>query len=224
MVYLPLYLPYIMIKIFIVDDENIVTKGIRSLLEPDPDIHVLGEANNGVQLLEQLEAGITPDVIVSDLNMSEMGGLELITNLNILWPENRVLVLSMSNQPEIVLQAINAGASGFLTKQTTTDELKFAIRQVASGFKYISSIITSELINLIRIPTKVVNPSKIDLSEREIEILQLLVEGFPNHEIADKLFISRRTVEGHRQSLIEKTKSKNTASLIRFAFFNGLIK
>jgi DNA-binding NarL/FixJ family response regulator len=159
------------------------------------------------------------------MNMPGMDGLHMINALQMKYP---VLILSMLDHENYVMETINAGASGYLLKNISKDELLFAIRYVASGGKYICSELSFKILNRLSnlndiLPASGVNVD-FELSERESEVLHLIGEGFTNNEIADKLFSSRRTIEGHRQSLMEKTGSKNTATLIKFAVQNGLIK
>jgi len=212
-----------LIKILIAEDHTIVRKGIRSLLEQVDGVEVVGEASCGQDVLDLIEQGLSPDVVLSDLNMPGMNGLDLVETLQS-FPTVKVLILSMIDHESYAIKSFNAGAKGYLLKSVTHDELIFAIRQVAKNNLYFCSEITAKI--LASLPAASGHPSSkinADLSKREIEVLSLIAEGFTNLEIAEKLFMSRRTVEGHRQNLLEKTSTKNTATLIRYAIRHELI-
>jgi DNA-binding NarL/FixJ family response regulator len=215
-----------MIQIILAEDHNIVRNGIRSLLEKEKDFEVTGEAVNGTEVLELLKKGITADVVLADMNMPELSGVELTAKLKTTAPDCKVIMLSALDHEKYVIQAFQTGASGYLLKSVSPDELIFAIRHVYANSQYICSELTTRFLNrLLTIPdpasTELVEG--IELSGREVEILSLVAEGYTNQEIADKIFTSKRTIEGHRQALIDKTGSRNTAALIRFAMINGII-
>lgn len=212
-----------LIKLLIAEDHTIVRKGIRSLLEQVEGIEVVGEASCGQDVLDLIEQGLSPDVVLTDLNMPGMNGLDLVEELKN-YPSIKVLILSMIDHESYAIKSFNAGARGYLLKNVTHDELIFAIRQVAKNSIYFCSEITAKILGAL--PAANGNPASkmvTELSKREIEVLSLIAEGFTNLEIAEKLFMSRRTVEGHRQNLLEKTSTKNTATLIRYAIRHELI-
>ncbi|MEJ6981792.1 response regulator transcription factor [Pedobacter sp. P351] len=215
-----------MIKVLLAEDHNIVRNGIRSLLDKQADINVIGEATDGLEVLQLLEQGLRPDLVLTDINMPNLNGMALIEELKKKSPDLKVLILSMLDHENYVLQAVKIGAAGFLLKNVSEEEMVFAIRHVMAGSMYVCSELTAKLIaklnNLPQSDNKEIKVA-IDLSRREIEILLLIAEGLTNNEIAEKLFTSRRTVEGHRQNLLEKTGARNTATLIRFAVRNGII-
>jgi DNA-binding NarL/FixJ family response regulator len=215
-----------MIQIILAEDHNIVRNGIRSLLEKEKDFEVAGEAVNGKEVLVLLEKGVTADIVLADMNMPELSGIELIAKLKQLVPSCKVIVLSALDHEKYVVQAFQTGANGYLLKSVSPDELIFAIRHVCDGSQYICSELTSRFLNrLLSMPDTVTTEfaEGIEFSSREIEILGFIAEGYTNQEIADKVFTSKRTVEGHRQALIEKTGARNTAALVRFALMNGII-
>lgn len=215
-----------MIKVLLAEDHNIVRNGIRSLLDKEDDVHVVGEAIDGLEVLKKLEEGTEIDLVLTDINMPQLNGLALLKELKQNFPDVKVLILSMLEHENYVLQALDSGAYGYLLKNIAEEELMFAIRHVYAGNIYVCSELMSKIIEkLSNIPQENNKELKvaIDLSRREIEILLLIAEGFTNNEIAEKLFTSRRTVEGHRQNLLEKTGARNTATLIRFAVRNGII-
>lgn len=215
-----------MIKVLLAEDHNIVRNGIKSLIDKQPDIEVVAEAIDGLEVIGKLNEGTKADIVLTDINMPQLNGLSLIEHLKEKNPEIKVIILSMLDHENYVMKAVSSGAQGYLLKSVSEDEMMFAIRHVTAGNLYVCSELTSKLLDkLSTLPDENSEGNKIaiDLSRREIEILLLIAEGFTNNEIAEKLFTSRRTVEGHRQNLLEKTGARNTATLIRFAARNGLI-
>lgn len=187
---------------------------------------MVGEASDGNEVLQLIRDGVVADIVLTDMNMPHLDGIGLIDQLKNISADIKILVLSMLDHENYLLQALNTGANGYLLKNVSEEEMIFAIKHVASGNLYVCSELTSKLINkLSSMPEERTEEIKtsVGLSRREIEILVLIAEGFTNNEIAEKLFTSRRTVEGHRQNLLEKTGAKNTATLIRFAVRNKLI-
>ncbi|HEY0897075.1 MAG TPA: response regulator transcription factor [Sphingobacteriaceae bacterium] len=211
-----------MIKLLIAEDHNIVRKGIRSLLEQVDGVKVVGEASCGSEVLEIIESGTQVDLVLLDLNMPGINGLELISTLTG-FPGIKVVVLSMVDSEQYAIQAYHAGVKGYLLKSVTHEELIFSIRHVASGHPYVCSDMVSKILSGIESAGKPAPVLNTELSRRELEVLALIADGYTNLEIAEKLFMSRRTVEGHRQNLLEKTGTKNTATLIRYALRNQLI-
>ncbi len=199
---------------------------MKSLLKSERSIQIVGEADNGLQLLELLKT-ITPDVIMLDLNMPVMDGFETLQHLKESHPDVKVLILTMLDQESYVHKVRSAGAMGYVLKTAGRDELVHAIKTVANDNSFISSEVALNLLNKANNPdqTATAGGSKVnpDLSKREMEVLRLIAEGYTNAEIADKLFASKRTIESHRQHLIEKTKARNTATLIKYAIQQGLI-
>jgi two-component system response regulator NreC len=213
-----------LIKIILAEDHQIVRDGIRGILDQETDMQVIYEAINGREVLDYLKEGEKPDLILTDMNMPELNGMDMIGALQIEYP---VLVLSMLDNENYVLETIQAGARGYLLKNVSKKEMLFAIRYIADGGTYIcSEICLKTLNNLARIKGMPSNKVElnIEFSEREMEVLKLIAEGFTNKEMANKLFSSRRTIEGHRLSLMEKTGSKNTATLIKFSVQNNLVE
>lgn len=214
----------VLIKILLAEDHHIVRDGIRGIIEQEPDMQVIYEAINGREVLDYLQNGDEPDLILTDMNMPEMDGMDMINTLQMDYP---VLVLSMMDNENYVLDTITAGARGYLLKNVKKKELLFAIRYIVEGGTYIcSEIALKTLKRIAQLNEMPVGAPMltVELSERETEVLKLIAEGFTNKEMADKLFSSRRTIEGHRLSLLEKTGSKNTATLIRFAVQHGLVE
>lgn len=212
------------IKVFLVEDHNIVRNGIRTLLERQPDIEIAEEAETVKETLEKLRAGIEVDIILSDINMPDLSGLDLINMVKPEFPDIRIIMLTMLDHENYIKQTITAGASGYLLKNIDIEQMLFAIRHIVAGGRYICSEIVFEMLKKqLDSPAEILTGQAVDLSQREEEVLHLIADGFTNQEIADKLFTSRRTVEGHRQNLLEKTGTKNTATLIRYAIRSNII-
>lgn len=215
-----------MLKIILAEDHIIVRNGIKMLLESQSGVQVIAEAANGLEVLELIAAGNIPDIVLTDINMPEMDGISLIKELKSTHPHVKVVVLSMLDNEKYVAQAFIEGCNGYLLKNVNEDEMVFALKTVSAGTKYLCAELTQKVLeryvqNLSLQSHN--NNQQIDLSMREIEVLHLVADGYTNQEMADKLFLSKRTVEGHRQTLIDKTGSKNTAALIRFAVVNGYL-
>jgi len=205
-----------MIGVVIVDDHAILRAGIRSRLEREPDIAVLGEAASAEQAIERC-AALTPDVILLDLLLPRRAGSDAIPDLLRRSPRSRVLVLSSQAAPSWVRRALTAGASGYLPKRVSDRELADAIRCVASGEGYVEPSLGARL---------VVDDSQDalgTLSDRERDVLQLLALGYTNQEIAARLFISVRTVDTHRAHIMLKLALKTRAELVMFSLANGVI-
>lgn len=218
-----------MYKILLVDDHTLVRNGFRLILESHKQLSIVGEAGDGVQALEFLDKSETPDLIITDLKMEEMSGITLIHKVKAKYPEIDVAVLSMIEDNNTVAEAFRAGAVGFLSKNSDYDELVQGIFNILQGKRYISMEIGLSFLDHFQLNRPIYIDKeaiyhRYDISERELMVLELISRGFTNAEIADQIFLSKRTVEGHRQQLIDKTKTKNTADLVRFAFENKLLQ
>lgn len=215
-----------MIDIILVEDHKIVRNGVKSLLEKEPKFKIVGEAVSGNDVLNILNSGIKADIILADINMPGLSGLELIAELKKAGHNAKIVMLTMLDHERYVAKAFKAGASGYLLKNTSPDELIFAIKHIYADGNYLFSELAMRLLDRLSHGRDIMildNRSDVDFSKRETEVLTLIAEGFTNQEIADKLFTSKRTIEGHRQSMIDKTGTRNTAALIRFALLNGVI-
>ena len=216
-----------MLNVLLAEDHNIVRNGIRMLLEMDKSINVIGEAMDGLQALEMVQKGMEVDIVLADINMPEIDGIVLISKVKALNPNIRVMILSMLDNEKYVSQAFTEGASAYLLKSVSADELVFSIKHVSTGNKYLCSELSIRLLDRL-IQKSNMEYGGVDISKnfsmREIDVLHLIAEGLTNSEMSDRLFISKRTVEGHRQSLIEKTGSRNTAALIKYAVLNGIVQ
>ncbi|MDX1940974.1 MAG: response regulator transcription factor [Saprospiraceae bacterium] len=205
------------IKIILADDHHLVRKGFRALLEEIPGIIVVGDAANGLELLELLQK-IPADVVLLDVEMPGMGGIEACGKIQTQFVDTKVIMLTMRNDAEIVKQSVANGARGFLFKNTSPSELQTAIQKVASGEAYFSSEVTMLLLSQPQ-----TNPALTGLTEREMEIIRLVAEGLSSAEIGEKLFISPRTVDTHRNNILQKLDLPNVAALVRFAMQHKLV-
>jgi DNA-binding NarL/FixJ family response regulator len=215
-----------MVRIIIAEDHIVLRQGLRLLLEQSDDFLVVGEASNGAEALDIL-ARTPADVVLMDVNMPVIDGYEATRQVRLLYPNTKVIALSMHNNMPYVQKMLECGASGYLLKTSTNEELSAAVKLVASGTRYISSDLSVQILeqNMKPETEKERWPGEDKgLSKREVEVLTLVAEGLTNAEIADKLFTSRRTIETHRQNIMEKTKAKNTPNLIKYAIENNIIR
>lgn len=214
-----------MIQVILAEDHNIVRNGVKMLLETDHKINVAAEAVNGREVLRYIESGGKIDVVLADINMPEVDGISLVKELKVLYPEIKVVILSMHDNEQYVGRAFSAGASGYLLKNVSADELIFALKHAHAGGKYLCAELSIKMLDRLMQHNHFSRfAEKIEFSVREIEIMHLIAEGLTNQEMSEKLFVSKRTVEGLRLILIEKTGSRNTASLIRYAVLNGIVQ
>ena len=211
-----------MINILIADDHQLMIDGIKSTMQQINDFDIIAEASNGFQVLELLENGIRPDIILMDINMPKLDGLECTRKVTKKYPDVKVIALSQYDEKHFVKRMVKNGASGYLLKDSDKDILEKAIRAVHRGEQYYSDKLTMRLVEQ---ELKTTNTSKLfpRLTEREKEILNLIGNELSSMEIADKLFISLHTVESHRANLIQKAGVKNTAGLVRWAVNNDLL-
>ena len=204
-----------MIKLFVVDDHYMVIEGIRSLLQTETGVQWMGHAGNADSCLAFLQQQ-QPDVILMDINMPGMSGIELCKEVKAKYPAINIIALSTFNQSSYVNKMLENGADGYLLKNATRDEIMEALHTVLKGGKYLSF----ETAKLLRADEQRDTPM---LTRREKEVLELIAEGLTNQQIADKLFVSPTTVVTHRTHLLEKLNAKNTAALIKIAALKGLI-
>lgn len=215
-----------MIKVLLAEDHVILREGLKLLLQHDKELEIVAEAGNGMDV-EDLLRKHEIDLVVVDIDMPGKNGVEITHYVKENYPSIKVLVLSMLDNEKYVIKSFIAGASGYLLKTSGKDELIAAIKKVHVGEPYISHHISLKLIRKIIENSMIISDDhkvNIDLSERELEVLQLISEGLTNTEIAEKIFTSKRTVETHRKNLMFKTGTRNTASLIKYAILNGIIK
>jgi DNA-binding NarL/FixJ family response regulator len=212
------------IKVLLAEDHVIVRKGIRTLLEKDEEIQIVAEAQDGNEALAKAEQ-LNPDVVVMDITMPLLNGLEATRRIKKYCPDVKVLILTMHTAEEYIFQLLRAGASGYVLKHAAPEELLFAIKAVHRGDTFLSPSIAKTVIDdYILHAEKSAKEDPIEiLTSREREILQLLAEGHSNREIAKMLFISVKTVETHRSNLMNKLNLHGIAELVVFAINRGVI-
>lgn len=209
------------IQVFVTDDHSLVQDGLQLILNDLNNITVIGTANNGMECLEIIRGGLLPNVILMDIDMPKLGGIETTRFLKEEFPAIKIIGLSMHNERAVIQKFVDAGADGYILKNSTKEELKKGIESVFSGNKYFSTDVTLTLLGQ-KEKLNTLGNSDDNLTERETEILVLIAEGFSNKEIGEKLFISHRTVDTHRTNLMRKLEVNNIAGLIKYALVNGL--
>ena len=212
------------IRVLLAEDHTIVRKGLRSLLDGEAGIEVVGEAEDGRAAVEHARQ-LRPDVVLMDIAMPGLNGLEATRQLKRQFPEVKVLVLTMYANEEYIFQILRAGASGYVVKKAAPGELVTAIQTVHRGDFYLSPSISRTVIEeYVRQAEAMASEDSYDrLSPREREVLQLIAEGQPNREIAETLHISVKTVETHRANLMEKLDLHSTAQLTQYAIRKGVV-
>lgn len=209
-------------RILIADDHTMVRESLVVAMQAEHDMDVVGQAADGIETLE-LAARTLPDVVVTDLNMPRLGGLEVVRRLRDALPNVRVLVLTMHQEDEYVLQAVRAGASGYLMKDSATRELIAAVRSLHAGRDYFGPQAARALAEQWRHPERIADDPFGQLTAREREVFVLIAEGLTTKEIARRLGISAKTAENHRGRVLAKLEVRNTAELVRYALRKGLI-
>ena len=211
-----------MIKVLLADDHSIVREGLRRIVEESGDLEVVAEAADGREALKQV-AELAPDVAVVDISMPGIDGLEVVSRLKDTHPGLPVLILTMHEEAQYIVRAIEAGAMGYLTQQSAPEQLVTAIRRVYSGQRYITDDATEAL--ALRIARGTRDKTPLDsLSMRELQVLRRLAMGHTNREIAQAYSLSIKTVDTYRARLLKKLDLRNNAELIRFALQNRLIE
>lgn len=215
-----------MIKILLADDHQVVRDGMKMLLEADERIRVVHQATNGLEVLEMLAQG-SVDMVITDINMPHMDGLELLKIIKTKHPAIKVVMLSMHDSDKYLLEAHNYKADGYLLKNMSSDELIFAIKYIYGGKRYVCAELSMSMADRYLESKKYLlakEEKHVEFSSRELEILQLIAEGLTNVEMSERLFLSKRTIEGHRQNLLDKTGVRNSSALIRHSILNGYIQ
>ena len=201
------------ITVILADDHTILRQGLHYIISQHPGIRVVGEASDGVEALELVQQH-APAVLVCDISMPRMSGIEVARNLAAGQSTTRVIFLTMQDKEEYIMQAVEAGAAGFLPKETVGEELVKAITEVAAGNEYFSHSVYNKVFKALR---QVYQKTEVRLTPREKEVLLLLAEGLSTKLIAEKLFVSEYTVSNHRANLLQKLSAHNTVELIRKA-------
>lgn len=212
-------------KLILVEDHELVRKGIVSILQMDSSLEILGEFDRPRLAFEALKEGLDPDIIIMDISMPEMNGLEASKVLEVEYPDIKVIILSMHKDEEYVLESLNYNVCGYVVKDSVADEIIVAIEKVVNGGKFFSKVVIDTALNSYKgIKKEQKTKQAIQLTERELEVLNLIADGYKSIEIAEKLFISERTVEAHRGNIMKKLQAKNMAELTKKAITLGLLK
>lgn len=212
-----------MTSVFLADDHPVVRQGLRTLLAGEPDLQVVGEESDGLRVAALVER-LAPDVLLLDVSMPGKNGLEVTREVAQRSPRTRVLILSMHANEEYVLEALRAGAAGYVLKDSAPEEILRAVRDVAAGRRHLGPPFSDRAVEAYAERTQ---PEALDpfrsLTDREREVLQMAAEGHGNAEIGRRLFISPRTVEVHRANLMRKLGLANQTDLVRFALRRGIL-
>ncbi|PKH38208.1 DNA-binding response regulator [Pseudomonas sp. 43NM1] len=212
-------------NLLLVDDHSLIRAGVRALVLDIPGYAVVGEANDGSQLLEMVEQ-LSPDIILLDISMKETGGLEALQRLKLVRPQSKVLILSMHTDPSLIMQALESGAHGYLLKDTTATELEHALEALRNDERYLSPAIAHTVINQALTRNQKHQPAVPDmhnLTARQLEILRLIVRGKSTREIANGLGLSIKTVETHRSQIMKRLQIYDVAGLVLFAVREQII-
>jgi two-component system response regulator NreC len=216
-----------MINVLLVEDHHVIRNGLKMLLDADEHVRIVGEAGNGMQALDLVAQHPEIDIILTDLNMPVLDGIGLAEDLKRNGSDIKVVILSMHDNEVHIYKAFKAGAAAYLLKSINPDELLFVLRHVYTGGRYLCSSIAMAMVDeqMENMNGNLADHQPdLELSAREMEVLELLASGVTNQGMSEQLFLSKRTVEGHRQSLIEKFGVNNTAELIRSAMRSGQIR
>ncbi|MGC3946568.1 MAG: response regulator transcription factor [Chryseolinea sp.] len=208
------------IKVFVADDHKIVRVGLRGMLSLQADMTVVGEAEDGRGVMEAVDRQVI-DVILMDIDMGTTNGIDTTKQVKSRYPDIHIIGITMHEEQQQIVAMLQAGASGYLLKNVGPEQLAAAIRAVADGENYFSPEVSATLLQVF---TKARPPQlNQSLTQRETEVLRLIAQEFSNQEIADKLFISVRTVDTHRRNILEKIQAKNTAGMVKYAIQHQLI-
>jgi DNA-binding NarL/FixJ family response regulator len=214
------------ISILIADDHSIVREGIKNMLKDIEDFVIVGEAENGVDAIEKIKA-LAPNLIITDISMPKMTGIEVINIVKKEFPEVKTLILTIHSEEEFIEQIFRSGATGCLYKNAGKGEFELAIRAVNNGENYycsgLSNVLLKDYFNKKDYAAEQQSDKRVFITVREKQILKLIAEEFSNYEIAEKLFISIRTVETHRKNMMQKLNIDSTIALIKYAVHTGII-
>ncbi len=213
-----------MINIMLADDHHVVRQGLRALLAREQNFNLVGEAGDGIEAV-RLAGKLKPDVLITDVLMPGLNGLEVARQITKSLPQTKVIILSMHTDDAYVLEALKNGASGYVLKDSQASDLVQAVREVTAGRRYLSPPLSERALELYaqRVESVPNDPYEL-LTTREREVLHLVAEGRTSAEIANQLFISPRTAEGHRANIMRKLGLQNHAELVRFALKRGILR
>jgi DNA-binding NarL/FixJ family response regulator len=208
------------VNLLLVDDHAIVTDGLQALLSDEPEFVIKGVAQNGTMAIDMLEV-LKVDVVLMDIDMPEMDGVQATKIIKSKMPDKKILMLTMHDEKAMIKTLMEIGADGYLLKNSSKDELVRALRALQSGQSYFSSDVQTILEK--EEPSKSSLLATYELTDREVEIVKLIAEGYSNKQIGEKLFISHRTVDTHRTNLMNKLNVHNVAGIVKFAITNGML-
>ncbi len=212
-------------KLFLVEDHELVRKGVRSIIAQEKSLEIIAEFDRAQKAIDALDDHKIPDLILMDISMPEMTGLEAAKIIGDKYPEIQIIILSMYKDEEYVMEGLNFNISGYVVKDSVAEEIVVAINKVLSGGKYFSrEVIDTALNSYKEIKQEQKKKEDVQLTKREIEVLHDISNGLKSQEIAEKLFISERTVEAHRGNIMKKLQAKNMAELIKKAMNMGLLE
>jgi len=214
--------PVSAIRVLVADDHTLVRESLVGLLAAQPDVEVVAQAADGIETVERALA-TRPDIVVVDVSMPRLNGIEVVRRLREALPETRVLVLTMHQEEEYVLHAVRAGASGYLVKDSATVDLLAAVRSLYAGRGHFGPQAARTLAEQVQNPDRAVGDPYGALTTREREVFHLIIEGLTTKEIARRLGISAKTAENHRSRVLDKLDVRNTAELVRYAVRHGLL-
>jgi DNA-binding NarL/FixJ family response regulator len=209
------------IRIMIADDHDIIHAGIKSVLANHAEYEVCAEAADGTEALERVEE-FKPDILLLDISMPKVGGLDIISRVKRASPKTKIIIVSVHKLGAYVLKALRQGVSGYLNKDNVAEELILALNRVCLGKTYLGEAISEYLADTVKEPKKKIEAGRI-FNERELDVLRLVVEGNTAREIAETLFLSRRTVENYKNSILKKLNLHKTSDLIKYAFENKIL-
>lgn len=208
------------IKVLIVDDHKIIRVGLKGFIHLQPDMEVIGEGGSETEALELVKT-LSPDVILMDIDLENSNGISATRQIKTQFPDRKILAITLHEEETSILPMIQAGASGYVLKNADPSEMIDAIRTVNKGNSYYSRHVSDVIMHSLTRPKASDLPD--GLTGREVEVLKMIAQEYSNGEIADKLFISIRTVDTHRRNLLDKLNLKNTAGLVKYAIEKGLI-
>ncbi len=212
-----------MTKVLIADDHAIVRTGLRALLQAEPTLHMVGEATGGFEAIEMI-ADLSPDILVLDLSMPDLDGIAVTKQLKPLYPDLKILILTLHEDEALLRESIKSGASGYILKRAAESELISAIQIVMRGDMYIEPSMLRSFIQEQSQSANLEHESAEPLTPREIDVLKLIVQGYTNRQVGEELNISFRTVEGHRANLFGKLGLRSRVELVRYAREHGLLE
>ncbi|MCB2193496.1 MAG: response regulator transcription factor [Deltaproteobacteria bacterium] len=212
-------------RVVICDDHSIVREGIKQVLASNPELEVVGEAANGLEGLT-LIGKLQPDVVVTDITMPEMNGIDMTRELTKEYPDMRVVILSVHSRKTFIMEALKAGARGYVLKDSAGEKLLDAVEAVLAGDSYLDSPVAGHIVDeFVKMPSPAepATSGGETLTDRERQILSLVVEGFSNKQIAEKLFLSPKTVDNHRAKIMSKLGRRDVIGLVKYALATGLV-